>query len=228
MTDGTTYYNKDSGIYIGDCSDYTGCNATIKIAKIELYTAVEYEHDKNSDGEKITVWGMEQQGKMLPGDDNNDWNGSDCDYEDRCHNYRCHLDQNWRRSDLTNLQNAKYAPSTDKTAEINTTYTVGTGGVSVSASADYPKIERDMDYQSDDYLNGTYHFYWGDNYNDFYEGAHYDSLLGQVSTWTSDRPSDGDNIAPTYQLGAFTTINCSGEHANYSTDLFTMFTWPIS
>jgi len=205
MTDGKTVYNKDSGIYIGPCGDQDdgNCGSTVKFAQIELYTTIKYEHEKNSDGEKITIWGMEQNGKMLPGCDNTYWNSDGCNVEESCVNSICELTQNWGRSDLDNIQNGKYKPGDDKTSEVHTSVSVSTGGVGVSASIDHPKVERHVTYKEDEKILGEYDFTKGDGYDepyaddDAYDGGWKNCQFGQVSTWTSDRPENsGDNIAP--------------------------------
>jgi hypothetical protein len=190
---------------------------------------MEYDHDENTDGDEITVWGMKQEGKMLPGYDNPHWNGDDCDEDELWKNRYCDLDQNWTRSELSNLENAKYKPSKDKTSEVHTSVSVSTGDVGVSASIDHPKVDRNMTYKSDEGLYGNYDFKIGDNY---YDGAWKNCAFGQVTTWTSDRPEDsGDNIAPTWMYGKFEGYSCPDDGGGrdyedqHDTSLFEMFEW---
>lgn len=202
MPDGKTQLTKDKPVRY-QCQDgESSCGDTNpKVGKIELYTYMEYDNTTNADGEKITNWGMEQTGKMLPGADNNFSSCSDTQIDDSWFNVECDLDQNWERSDLTGLENAKYQPSSDKTSSVDTSISASTGGVGVSATVSHPRIKRDMTYTSDRYINGDYTFKG-------YDGEDTDAQLSQVSTWISDRPSDGDKVSPSYQYGKFEGYNC--------------------
>jgi hypothetical protein len=223
MADGSTHYTGVNSMWIRDCKneDDGNCLTEIQVGQIELYTRMEYDHTKNSDGEKKTIWGMEQQGKMLPGSDNTQWNSENCDHEQDWKSKYCDLDQNWTRSDLSSLDNGKYKPSTDKEAAVDATLTIGWKNVEVNVDVDYPKIKRDMDYRPNKGIYGNYYFQG-------YDGATDDSLLGQVSTWISDRPDSGDDIAPTWMYGEFRGPMCRDKNydrRNRDGSLFEMFEW---
>lgn len=220
MADESTQLRDEADVWYY-CEDGSACgNSGAKVGRIEQYTYMEYGDFVNANGERKTAWGMEQNAKMLPAYANGSSDGCNFGKDKIWTNKKAEQVQNWQRTDLSGLENAKYNPSRDVTSESNTSFSVSApAGVSVSTSVDHPRLERDIVYQSDRKYSGYYDFAG-------YDAADENCQLGMTSTWITNRPSSDDGIAPSYFYGEFDGYDCDlNEYRTRDTYLFHFFSY---
>ncbi|MFC6954925.1 hypothetical protein [Halorubellus litoreus] len=200
----------------GDCA--------MKVGKLEHYTGLSRYDGVNGNDEERSQWGMVQQSKMLPATAN-EWWGEEPN-SDTWENDKSIQTQNWRRSDLLNLGNISYSPSQSKTTSLSGSVSASVpAGISVSANVDHPRLEREVDYLDDRRVRSEYQYWNGGIPMAAYDN---DVTLGLTTGWVSDRPSDGDAIAPSYFYGRMQGIPCVEEseyniHQYCDDELFVMF-----
>lgn len=187
--DDSTYISTDTFV------QYDGEN----VGMLENYTELKRKNVENSYGEKKTKWGMRQVCKMLPAADNS-FSNEEYTYAPWI-NYDTQQVQNWKRTDLTSLDNIDYSPASDTESSISTTYSISfPPSLTVSANTDHPKVGRDITYTANEKVEGDYYY---SDITSSYDGIDKNCKFGQVTGWITDRPSSGDNIAPTYFFGKF-------------------------
>lgn len=220
--DDDTFLRQEVPVY------YTDHTCYYQVGKLEHYSSLKRYDTTNSNGEEKSKWGMSQQSKMLPAAANS-FSGEK-HHSDSWVNQKTIQTQNWQRTDVPNLENIDYSPSTNKTTSYSGSFSVSIPpGLSVGASADHPNIDRSINYDPDAKVKGTYQYtgYFGGDLASRDQNV----LLGQSTGWITDRPSSGDDIAPSYFYGRF-----HGEVCDYDPDgstqevldttnetLFTMF-----
>lgn len=198
--DDSTYISTDTFV------QYDGEN----VGMLENYSQLKRKNVENADGDKKTKWGMKQVCKMLPASDNS-FNNEEYDYAPWI-NYDTRQVQNWKRTDLTSLDNIDYSPASDTESDVSTTFTISfPPSLSISATADHPKVGRDITYDPNEMVKGDYYY---STATEVFAGADKDCKYGQVTGWITDRPSSGDDIAPTYFYGEF--IGDGGRNASNS------------
>lgn len=195
------------------CGDYI-----FHVARHQNTSRMEYTNDVDTDGDPVSIWGMEQDTQMLPGDDN-DYSTCNFAQDNNWYNHWSEVTQNWSRSDLSGLSNISYKPSQSETTEWDTSIGLSNSGITVTANPDHPRIKRTVQYEPNSRVKSVYDY-------DGYAGQDNNLVLGQVSTWISDRPSSGDRIAPSYSYGGFDGGNCQGNSLDTAGDsLFVFFNY---
>lgn len=176
-----------------------GC--TWQVGRLEHATTLKRKDDTNANGKKKSRWGMTQSSKMLPGIANNFSSNPNADWV----NEDTEQTQNWGRTDLSNLENVNYNPSSSQTTSLDGTLTLSVPPT-LGVSADYPKVSRTINYDPDAKVQGLYGYSstFGtlDAYND-------NIVIGEVTGWITDRPSSGDKIAPSFLFGEFEGAGCN-------------------
>ncbi|WP_410765556.1 hypothetical protein [Haloferax sp. DFSO60] len=212
MVKGSTSLRQEKDIiYYCDTGTVCGGASSMQVGKLEHYSYTEYDNFINANDEEKSAWALKQNAKLLPANDN-DYNGS-CDIGSTADwgNYFAHHTQNWKRTDLTSPENQSYAPSSDLTSEVSTSLSVSApAGISVSTSVDHPELKRNVDYEPDEQVQAYYDFFDQSFGGGVYDAYDSDSQLGQASSWTTDRPSSGDRIAPSYLYAEFNGVECDG------------------
>lgn len=193
-------------------------NTTVWYYCDDWYRTGKLEQDATlfiNDSENITgreEWALAQRGWMLPGQDNdfdNEWGSSN--------NYRTKITQNWQRSDLTPIDHKDHAPVKDKKSSFDTELEVSSGGAAVQVDYNIPYIKRDVQYDSGKKVKTVYTYPYRLCCD---EARDVDCNHEQLSIWTTDDPSDGDNVAPSYYFGEFRHGGCSSDVDLSSDDLF--------
>jgi hypothetical protein len=198
--DSTYVYNENNGLRVGKIEDY----AILKRADV----------DNNK-----TNWGMSQTSKLLPSLDhdfpNEDGSWANFNTTEQA--------QHWDRTDCGNLQNLDYYPTTDTIESYTTTWSISVPpGFSVSGTVDHKQIKRDIEYQSNQDVRALYDYV---DTSQTYAAYDKDTVPVLQSSWKTDRPSTGDQIAPSYIFGKFTETDdyASDPYATESDSLFNMF-----
>lgn len=167
--------------------------------RIEHYSELARYDGYNANNEPKSKWALKQNSKMLPSISN-----SFPDEETQNGpwvNFDTQQVQNWKRTDLQNLENIEYSPSTDRTSSESGSVSVSfPPSLSMSTSISYPEISRNIDYDYDEQWRALYSYNSGTTILD---GMDDNCTHGGVTGWVTDRPTSGDNIAPSYYFGKF-------------------------
>lgn len=166
------------------------CGSAKIVGAIQNYSEL-LRKDTTNDGVKETHWGMKQKSKTLPSADN-DFGSSEVSFA--WYNDYTWQEHDWSGSDLSNVVNIDYSPSSEQTSSFSSSVGVSfPSSVGFSVSADHGKVERFVNYDKNESIELEYDYTtsWGKDLATSWKDCQY----ALASGWISDRPSTDDKIA---------------------------------